>query len=100
MTTKNALYAFAVVVLMGTMAVAAFAEAPVMEAYESADSSVSAQPDQGMEQADAGEIREPVETGALPDHTVKGDSEGWLNMDVSEQNSSPDLWGQPNIQAP
>jgi len=31
---------------------------------------------------------------------VKGDSEGWVNIDVSEQNSSPDLWGQPNIQAP
>jgi hypothetical protein len=52
-----------------------------------------------MEQSDPGEIREPVETGALPDRSVETDSEGWLNMDVSEQDSSPQLRGLPNIQS-
>jgi len=68
--------------------------------YGTMDSSFSSEPEMAVEQPYAGEIREPVETGALPDRSVKGDSEGWVNIDASEQNSSPDLWGQPNIQAP
>jgi hypothetical protein len=52
-----------------------------------------------MGQSIAGEIREPVETGALPDRSVQVDSEGWVNIDVSEQNRSPELWGRPNIQS-
>ena len=52
-----------------------------------------------MDQPAPGEIREPVETGALPDGSVKVDNEGWLNMDVSEQNSHPELQGLPNIQS-
>ena len=67
MTMKNALYALAVVVLMGSMAVAASADDQGMNGYGPADSSVSAQPEQGMVQPGAGEIREPVETGAVPD---------------------------------
>jgi len=99
MTRKNAQYALAVVVLMGSMAVAALADYSDRDMYEPADSSVSAHPEQGMEQSDAGEIREPMETGALPEGSVKWDREGWLNIDVSEQNSSPELRGRPNIQA-
>jgi hypothetical protein len=67
MTRKSALYALAVVVLMGSMAVAALAEDHGMDSYGPADSSVSAQPEQGVEQPGAGEIREPIETGAVPD---------------------------------
>ena len=67
MTRKNALYALAVVVLMGTMGVAALADDQGMNAYGPADSSVSAQPEQGMGQSAEGEIREPVETGAVPE---------------------------------
>ena len=99
MTRKSALYALAVVVLMGSMAVAALAEDEGMSVVGPAQSSVSAQTEQGMEQSYAGEIREPVETGALPDRSVQGDGEGWVNMEVSEQNSSPELRGRPNIQA-
>jgi hypothetical protein len=99
MKGKSALYALAVVVLMGTMAVAALADDQGMNSYGPGDSSYSSQPEQGMDQQATGEIREPIETGALPDHSVKVDSEGWLNVDVSEQNSSPELRGLPNIQA-
>jgi hypothetical protein len=67
MTRKSAIYALAVAVLMGTMAVAALADDQGMNAYGPADSSVSAQPEQGMDQQNAGEIREPVETGAVPE---------------------------------
>jgi hypothetical protein len=35
--------------------------------YGPVDSSVSGQPEQGLEPSDAGEIREPMETGAVPD---------------------------------
>lgn len=98
MKGKSALYALAVVVLMGTMAVAALADDEGMDAYGPADSSVSAQPEQGVEQPATGEIREPMETGALPEGSVKDESGGWLNTDVGEQNSSPELRGLPNIQ--
>ena len=74
MTRKSVLYALAVIVLTGGMAVAAFAEAPVMEAYDSGDSSISSQLGQGVEQPNEGEIREPVETGAVPDR-VEGSSD-------------------------
>ncbi len=66
MTGKSAFYALAVAVLMGTMAVAALADDQRMDSYGPADSSVSSQPEQGVEQPDAGEIREPMETGAVP----------------------------------
>ena len=67
MTRKTALYALAVVVLMGSMAVAALADNYGMNMSEPAESSVPAQPEQSVEQSDEGEIREPMETGAVPD---------------------------------
>ena len=70
MTGKSALYALAVAVLMGTMAVAALADDQGMNSYGPADSSVSSQPEQGVEQPDAGGIREPMETGAVPDPSL------------------------------
>jgi hypothetical protein len=50
-----------------------------------------------MEQSFEGEIREPIATGALPDDPVVG-HDGWVNLDVAEQNASPELRGLPNIQ--
>ena len=51
-------------------------------------------------QTESGQVRGPMETGALPHRSVKKEEKGkWLNMDVSEQNSSPKLRGLPNIQA-
>jgi len=99
MTNKSALYALAVVVLMGGMAVAALAAEDPMDTFAPGDSSYSAQPEYGADQSAAGEIREPVETGALPDHSVKPDSEGWVNMDPAEQERTPELRGLPNIQS-
>ena len=69
MIRKRAFLVLAVGVLMGTMAVAALADYPDRDLYEPADSSVSAQPERGVEQSDAGEIREPMETGAVPDRS-------------------------------
>ena len=69
MTRKSALYVLAVAVLTGTMAVAALADDQGMNSYGPADSSVSSQPEQGVEQPGAGEIREPMETGTVPDQT-------------------------------
>jgi len=66
MKNNSVLYALAVIVLTGGMAVAAFAEAPVM--------ALSADPEQGLAPWSAGEIREPVETGAVPDR-VEGSSD-------------------------
>ena len=104
MKRKSALCALAVVLLTGSMAVAALADDHGMDAYGPADSSVTAQPEQGMQEqgmneSNVGEIREPMETGALPKDSAILDSEGWVNIDVSEQNASPDLRGRPNIQA-
>jgi len=82
MTRKSALYALAVVVLMGSMAVAALADDYGMNMYGPADSSVSAQPEQGVEQPNAGEIREPMETGAVPDRSES--SSELFKMDTGE----------------
>ena len=67
MIRKWSFLVLAVGVLMGTMAVAAFAEAPVMESYGPVDTAVLSQPELAVGQTFAGEIREPVETGAIPD---------------------------------
>ena len=67
--------------------------------YGAMDSSYSSEPEQAVEQSYAGEIREPVETGALPDHSVKPESDGWVNMDPAEQERTPELRGLPNIQS-
>jgi len=50
-------------------------------------------------QAELGQTRGPVGAGALPDRSVKGENGRWLNMDVAQQNVSPQLWGLPNIQS-
>ncbi len=50
-------------------------------------------------QPESTQVRGPVETGALSARTVKSEDGQWLNIDVAQQNSSPQLWGRPNIQA-
>jgi hypothetical protein len=67
MTRKNALYVLAVVVLMGSMAVAALADDHGMNMYGAPDASLSADPERSVGQPVTVEIREPVETGAVPD---------------------------------
>ena len=69
MTRKSALYALAVVVLTGSMAVAALADDRGMNVYGPADTSVLSEPEKDVVQSDAGEIREPMETGAVPDRS-------------------------------
>jgi hypothetical protein len=76
MTRKSALFALAVVVLMGTVGVAALADDQGMNMYGPAESSVSAQPEQDVEQPSSGEIREPVETGAVPDRSISSSELG------------------------
>ena len=83
MIRKRSFLVLAVGVLMGTMAVAAFAEAPVMQAYEPADTSILSQPELSVGQTFAGEIREPVETGAIPDRP-EGSSEVRSNLPGDE----------------
>ena len=101
MIRKSVLYALAVVVLMGTMAVAALAgDDHGTYMYGPTDSYLSNHSEEDVFSSDAGEIREPMETGALPDErfgTVAND--GWVNMDVGQQDSRPELWGLPNIQS-
>jgi hypothetical protein len=48
---------------------------------------------------ETGQARGPAETGALPGGSVKAENGRWLNMDVAEQDTSPELRGRPNIQA-
>jgi len=50
-------------------------------------------------QAESAQVRGPVETGALSARTVASEDGRWLNMDVSQQNSSPQLLGRANIQS-
>jgi len=66
MARKGTYIALAVVLFTGSMAVAALADDHGMNEYGPAGSSVSSQPEQGMDQSAEGEIREPVETGAVP----------------------------------
>jgi hypothetical protein len=70
MTRKTALYALAVVVLTGSMAVAALADDHGMNMYGAPDTSLSADPERSLGWSDAVEIREPVETGAVPDRSI------------------------------
>jgi hypothetical protein len=88
MTGKSALYALAVAVLMGTMAVAVLADDQRMDLYGPADSSVSSQPEQGVEQPNAGEMSEPIGTGALPDTSVAIS----VQHCCSEGSSDPTFW--------
>jgi hypothetical protein len=65
MTRKSAFYAVAVVVLMGSMAVVASADYNWAAGAYKQDPSVSSHSEMEMDQS-AAEIREPVETGAIP----------------------------------
>jgi hypothetical protein len=65
--------------------------------YGTTEYSFATEPEMGMQLSDAGEIREPIETGALPEESAVS-HDGWVNLDVAEQNSSPELRGLPNIQ--
>jgi hypothetical protein len=110
MIRKRAFLVLAVGVLMGTMAVAALADYPDKDLYEPADTSVSSQPEQGAAQPATEQIREAMETGAVPGESVKKEYGGWLYyqdvppesvrkeyggwlyyQDVPPQNSSRDL---------
>jgi len=104
MTRKIAYYTLAVVavvVLAAGMLIGSagpvLAENEGTGVYGTTDYSFSSEPEMGMERSDAGEIREPIETGALPEESVVG-HDGWVNLDVAEQNSIPELRGLPNIQ--
>ncbi len=74
MATKSALYALAVLVLTGSMAVAALAGDHGMSMYGPPDSALSADPESSAGPLYSTEIREPVETGAVPGKSV-GSSE-------------------------
>ena len=50
-------------------------------------------------QTESGQVRGPVQTGALPDGSVKAENRRSLNMDVAQQNMSPQLRGLTNIQS-
>jgi hypothetical protein len=69
MTTRNVLLALAVALLTVAMAVTALAGDQKMNLYGPADTSVSSPPEQVVESPYSGEIREPMETGALSDRT-------------------------------
>ena len=66
MTWKSALYALAVVVLTGSMAVVALADDHGVNMYDPAESSVSTDVGTSEAHADEWELREAMETGALP----------------------------------
>ena len=91
MSSRSLLCALAVVVLTGSMAVAALADDYGMNAYGPADSSVSSQPEQNVEQTAAGEIREPVETGAVPD---RPESSSALNCCTDSGESPVEIGGR------
>ena len=74
MARKSALYGLAVAALMGAMAVVALADDHGMNTYQSPNASFSADPERSLGWVDSAEIREPVETGAVPDQSV-GSSE-------------------------
>ena len=105
MTGKSTYNALAVVVAVVLAAGMGIGTAGVVladsggEGYGTFDSSYSSEPEKGVEPSSAGEIREPVETGALPDQSAKVGSDGWVNMDPGQQEASPELRGLPNIQA-
>jgi hypothetical protein len=76
MIKKTALYTLAVVVLMGSMSVAALADDHGMNMYGPSDASLSADPERSVGQVDVGEIREPVDTGAVPDRSISSSEMG------------------------
>jgi hypothetical protein len=106
MTNKIAYFALAVVVAGVMAAGMVIGTAGVVLAdsegagYGTMDPSFSSRPENAMEQSYSGEIREPVETGALPDRSATVESDGWVNINVADQEASPDLRGLHNIQSP
>ncbi len=72
MTGRKLLFALTIGVLMGTFAGAVIAEAKGMDVYGPADPSVSNDIGTGETQVDAWDLREAMETGALPGR--QGDS--------------------------
>ena len=105
MTRKSPYCALAVVVAVVMAAGMLIGTAGVVLAnnegagYGTFDSSFSSDAEMAVEQSYAGDIREPVETGALPHESRTEDPEGWVNMSVAEQESAPELRGRPNIQS-
>ena len=105
MTNKIAYYALAVgiAVVMAAGMLIGTAGANLSDnegaGYGSFDSYFSSESEMAVEQSYAGEIREPVETGALPHESRTEDPEGWVNISVAEQDSSPELRGRPNFQS-
>ena len=88
MARKGAYYALAVVLLMGSMAGVALADnVETNWMYGPADSSVSSQPEQGVEQQDTGEVREPIETGSVPDR-----QESSSNLNCCSDSGDPTYW--------
>jgi hypothetical protein len=67
MIRKRAFLVLAVAVLMGTMAVAALADHPDRDLYDPSSSSMPSDVETSETQVEAGDIREPMETGAVPD---------------------------------
>ena len=83
MTRKTAIYALAVAVLTGSLAVAALAGDHGMNMYGPPDASLSAEPERSVVQLDTVEIveiRQPVETGAVPDRSLSSSD---LNSNAS-----------------
>jgi len=70
MTRKSAYYALAVVLLMGGMAGVALADYDWNAGAFKQDASVSSPSSQDMDHSAAGEIRDPVETGPIPDSSM------------------------------
>jgi len=105
MTNKIAYYALAVVVAavmaagMGIGTAGAVLTDNEGAGYGTFDSSFSSDAVMAVEQSYAGEIRDPVETGALPHESMTEDPEGWVNISLAEQDSSSELRGRPNIQS-
>ena len=67
MIKKRAFLVLAVAVLMGTMAVAALADHHDRDLYDPSSSSMPSDVGTSETQVEAGDIREPMETGAVPD---------------------------------
>jgi len=91
MTRKTIYFALAVAVLTGSMAGVALADHEETNGmYGPADSSVSSQL-QEVEQPAAGEIREPVETGSVPDRL---ESSSDLNCCTDSGESTVEIGGR------
>jgi len=97
MARNKVLFSLAVVVLTGSMAVAALADDQGMNVYGPAESSVSVQPEQEVEQPNAGEIREPMETGAVPDRSLSS-SDPRSNRYVSPSDLENPIGDEPTVE--